>query len=52
MQVGREEAELRIKCEGHQLEQVDIFEYLCTVFSRDGKMDQEVMHRVRKANQN
>lgn len=50
MLVGRDENEGAIDCNGAPLQFVDAYEYLGTIISRDGKIDQEVLNRVKKAN--
>jgi hypothetical protein len=42
---------LNITWEEEQLEQVERFEYLGTVVIADGKTEEEIKHRVQKANQ-
>ena len=42
---------LNITWEEKQLEQVERFEYLETIVTADGKIDEEIHHRVQKANQ-
>jgi hypothetical protein len=42
---------LNITWEEEQVEQVQRFEYLGTVVTADGKTEEEINHRVQKANQ-
>lgn len=46
-----EEVQLRIKWKNEIIEQVDQFEYLGTIFRKDGKLEAELNNRIRKANQ-
>lgn len=41
---------IHISCNNEPLEKVDNYQYLGTIFSIDGRMNQEVLHRVKKAN--
>lgn len=51
MLVGREDEDHPlITCNGVPLEKVDTYQYLGTIFCRDGRIDQEVLNRVKKAN--
>jgi hypothetical protein len=53
MQVGRTEEQISnvsIMCNGVQLEQVQSFEYLGTVFHQCGKIHLETLNRVKKTN--
>jgi hypothetical protein len=42
---------LNITWEEEQFEQVERFEYLGTIVTADGEIDEEINHRVQKANQ-
>ena len=48
MHVGRKEENLRIVCDGRQLEIVDDYLYLGNMIRRDGKIDPEVLNKVKK----
>lgn len=41
--------ELDIVCDGKTLEKIEIFQYLGIIISSDGKIEQEVLNRVKKA---
>ncbi|KAJ4450100.1 hypothetical protein ANN_01507 [Periplaneta americana] len=45
----RQETEFNIECEGQNLERVESFKYLGTIITSDGRVDQEVLNRVKKA---
>ena len=50
MRISKEEQleNLRIRCGEGTMQEVDSYEYLGTIISRDGKIDQEVLNRTRK----
>lgn len=45
----RSEDELNIECDGKTLERIDTYEYLGVIISSDGRIEQEVLNRVKKA---
>ena len=45
----RADEELNVVCEGKILEEVNNYEYLGVIISSDGRIEQEVLNRVRKA---
>ncbi|XP_014294694.1 uncharacterized protein [Halyomorpha halys] len=50
MQIGLEQENIEILCKGEPIEMVDKYTYLGTVISRNGKVDQEISNRIKKAN--
>jgi dUTPase len=46
----RGEGSINIQCKGEMLEQVGSYTHLGTVISQEGRIDQEVVNRVQKAN--
>lgn len=44
----KSEEDLLILCEGKVLERVESFEYLGSILTSDGRIDQEILHRTKK----
>lgn len=51
MKIGGEKVNFEIKWKDQTLEQVNSYKYLGTIINDDGKLDEEINNRIRKANQ-
>ena len=50
MKIGRKQETINLKLGSNEIEQVSQFTYLGTVFSEDGKLNNEIQNRTNKAN--